>query len=64
MHYTAGMFTSSQAAKKLGLTAARIRQLCGEQRMIAERLGRDWVIHSLVIAPPAIPRGRPRKEAA
>lgn len=40
------LLTASEAAKELGKTAGRIRQLISDGKMKAEKKGRDWLIDS------------------
>lgn len=50
--------TASEAGKILGVTDARIRQLCGEGRIQGKKFGKSWVIsRSEVERFKAIPRG-------
>jgi excisionase family DNA binding protein len=38
------LLTTRQAAQKLGVTVARVHQLMRAGRLVAQKLGRDWVI--------------------
>jgi excisionase family DNA binding protein len=38
--------TVKQAAHELGVSVPRVHQLIQEQRLPAEKLGRDWIIES------------------
>lgn len=37
-------FTTAEAARELGVTAARIRQLAAAGELKGEKRGRDWMI--------------------
>ena len=37
-------YSSADVAKKLGVTVRRVRQLCKEGKIKAEKFGRDWWI--------------------
>ena len=53
--------TVSQAAEELGISAARVRALCGEGRIVgARKIGRDWLIPTPIKRIP-VRRGRPRR---
>jgi excisionase family DNA binding protein len=39
-----GLLTTKQAAERLGLSIPRIHQLINEGRLLAEKVGRDYVI--------------------
>ena len=52
--------TVLQAAKLLGLSTARVRALCAQARIPADKIGRDWIISEARILP-GRPAGRPRK---
>lgn len=41
--------TTAAAASKLGVTTARIRQWILDGRLVANKLGRDWVIDSTAL---------------
>ena len=53
--------TVPEAAKLLGLSTARVRALCAQGRIAADKVGRDWIIAEAKILP-GRPAGRPRKE--
>jgi excisionase family DNA binding protein len=61
--------TTAEAAKIIGRTPDRVRQLCLSGELVAEKVGRDWVITTEALAayeakpkPKAgYPAGRPRK---
>jgi len=36
--------STTEAARILGVTRERVRQLCDEKKLKAEKLGRDWRI--------------------
>jgi site-specific DNA-methyltransferase (cytosine-N4-specific) len=59
-------FTTQDAAKFLGVTASRIRQLIIEERLKTERLGRDHLIQERELLRFAAhgkkKRGRPKKQ--
>lgn len=38
------MLTTKQVAEKLNITPTRVRQLCNEGKIKAQRIGRDWII--------------------
>ena len=38
------LFNATEAAKYLGLTDSMVRNYCRQQRIKAERVGRNWVI--------------------
>lgn len=38
------LFTTEQAASELGVTEARVRQLCWEYLPRTQKHGRDWVL--------------------
>jgi excisionase family DNA binding protein len=57
-------FTTKEAAERLGITAARVRQLVLAGQLPAEKFGRDLVIHesdleSVKDRPIGRPRGKP-----
>lgn len=39
-----GLLTTKQAAERLGISIPRIHQLINEERLPAEKMGRDYVI--------------------
>jgi excisionase family DNA binding protein len=39
-----GLLTTKQAAERLGISIPRIHQLINEERLPAEKVGRDYVI--------------------
>ena len=55
--------TTQDAASRLGVTTARVRQLISSGRLAAHRWGRDWQIdaRSVEAARHRPGRGRPRK---
>lgn len=54
--------TTTQAAARLGVTPARVRQLIRAGRLTAKRHGTDWVIDERALARVAVRKvGRPRK---
>ena len=57
------LLTAADAARALGISRQRIGVLICQQRIPAERLGRNWAIRSedLERAPPRSKGGRPRK---
>ncbi len=44
------MLTTNQAAKRLKLTPGRVRQLCREGAIDAQRIGRDWLMTPAALA--------------
>lgn len=64
---TEDLITTAQAAEILGVSAARVRQLIGEGRLEAVKLGRDLfvkkedVIH--FAAEPRVRTGRPSNKS-
>lgn len=55
--------TVKQAASELGISVPRVHQLIQEERLPAEKLGRDWIIESSDLEKVKIrPTGRPPKE--
>lgn len=51
-----------EAARRLGVTPARVRQLIKAGRLPATRLGRDWAIEERHLSKVAVRKdGRPRK---
>ena len=55
------LITAATAARELGVSPARIRQLAGAGRIKgAKRMGRDWIMPSLLRIK-QVPQGRPRK---
>lgn len=57
------LLTVPQVAKRLGLSTARVRALCSQGRIMARKMGRDWIIEEARILP-GRPAGRPRKKIA
>jgi excisionase family DNA binding protein len=56
--------TTSQAAARLGVSPIRVRQLIGEGRLPAQKMGRDWLIEEANLRLVADrPPGRPSKAA-
>lgn len=39
-----GLLTTRQAAERLGVSLSRVHQLINEERLPAEKMGRDYVI--------------------
>ena len=57
--------TVKQAASALGVSVPRIHQLIQEERLPAEKLGRDWIIESGDLEKVKDrPTGRPAKKEA
>lgn len=58
------LLTVDQAADELGVTARRVRAMIADDRLPAEKVGRDWLIKKadLVKVKERKP-GRPRKES-
>jgi excisionase family DNA binding protein len=60
--------TTAEAARALGVTPSRVRQLIQSRRLIASRFGRDYAVSELALqhfrASPPPQRGRPRKRLA
>ena len=40
------MISTNEAAKELGVTSIRVRALISAGRLPAQKIGRDWIIHS------------------
>ena len=40
------IIATREAAKELGITVQRLRVLIREGRLPAQKIGRDWIIHS------------------
>jgi excisionase family DNA binding protein len=59
------LITTQQAAKILGLSARRVRELAGDGSLPAVAVGRDWLFEPAAVArfkaTPRRGRGRPRK---
>jgi len=59
------VLTTGDAARLLGVTASRVRQLIQSRRLRATRFGRDYAVTELDLkrfeAAPSPMRGRPRK---
>ncbi len=56
--------TVKQVAGELGVSVPRVHQLIQEERLPAEKLGRDWIIESSDLEKVKDrPTGRPKKEA-
>lgn len=54
---------TATAAKQLGVSARRVRQLIDSGRLKAEKVGRDWLIHKDALKAVAVRKpGRPRKD--
>ena len=54
--------TTTEAAARLGVTQARIRQLIAAKRLPATKQGRDWLIEERHLSSVAVRKtGRPRK---
>lgn len=54
--------STTEAARRLGITQARVRQLILAGRLPATRLGRDWAIEERQLSRVAVRKvGRPRK---
>jgi excisionase family DNA binding protein len=57
--------TTTEAAKRLGVSTARVRRLVLDGRLPAEKFGRDLVIHEADLATfERLKGGRPPKAAA
>ncbi len=57
--------TVKQAASELGVSVPRVHQLIQEERLPAEKLGRDWIIESSDLEKVKDrPTGRPAKKEA
>jgi site-specific DNA-methyltransferase (cytosine-N4-specific) len=58
-------FTTEEAAKYLGVSSSRIRQLIVEERLVSEKYGRDHLIQKADLERFAkngkMKRGRPKK---
>jgi excisionase family DNA binding protein len=55
--------TVKQAADELGISVPRVHQLIQEERLPAEKLGRDWIIESSDLEKVKDrPTGRPAKK--
>ncbi len=55
--------TVKQAADELGISVPRVHQLIQEQRLPAEKIGRDWIIESSDLEKVKDrPTGRPAKD--
>lgn len=59
------LLNTQQAAERLGISSRRIRVLIAENRLPAERVGRDWVIREADLEavkdrPNGYPKGRKR----
>lgn len=53
---------TAEAARRLGITPTRVRQLIRAGRLPATRLGRDWAIEERHLGRVAVRKtGRPRK---
>ncbi len=53
---------TTEAARRLGISQARVRQLIAAGRLPATRLGRDWAIDERHLSRVAVRKtGRPRK---
>lgn len=53
---------TAEAARRLGVTPARVRQLIRAKRLPATRLGRDWAIEERHLSRVAVRKtGRPRE---
>lgn len=53
---------TAEAARRLGVTPGRVRQLITAGRLPATRLGRDWAIEERSLSKVAVRKpGRPRK---
>jgi hypothetical protein len=64
---TNGILTTAAFAERVGLTAKRVHQLITGGVIVAEKLGRDWVIDEKyveIIKNRPENRGRPKKKAA
>lgn len=59
------MLTVKQAAEELGVSVPRVHQLIKENRLKAEKVGRDWIISSSDLTEDIRnrPTGRPTKQA-
>ena len=56
------MLTTTQAAKRLGITPRRLRVLIEQNRLPAQKVGRDWLIAEADLALVAERKaGRPPK---
>ena len=57
------LLSTKEAAEKLNVSAVRVRQLIQENRLLAKRIGRDYVIDEkdLVSVRTYGKAGRPRK---
>ena len=60
------LITTQQAAKILGLSARRVRELAAAEALPAVAVGRDWLFEPAVVArfkaTPRRGRGRPPKD--
>jgi len=57
------LLNTSEAAERLNVTAIRIRQLINEERLPAEKVGRDYVIREADLKlVENRPTGRPKKK--
>lgn len=60
------MLTTQQAAERLGITRSLVIRLCQQGRIVASKLGRDWIIEERDLKhykpnPKGYPKGKPRK---
>ena len=57
--------TTAEAAKRLGISAIRVRQLIASGRLPAVKLGRDWLIQVADLdLVQHRPTGRPRQDGS
>jgi excisionase family DNA binding protein len=62
VHRMAKMLTTSEAGKRLGISAVRVRQLIAASRLPATMIGRDYIIDASDLAKVRNRKpGRPRK---
>jgi excisionase family DNA binding protein len=59
------MITVEQAARRLNVSARRVRALIASKRLSAAKVGRDWLIHeadlgTVMVRPPGRPRRTPK----
>jgi excisionase family DNA binding protein len=60
-----GLLNTKQAAAKKGISERRIRRLIGDEKLKAEKVGRDWIIaeEELEKLETYGKAGRPKKKA-
>jgi excisionase family DNA binding protein len=60
------LLTTEQAAKSLGISVARVKQLLSEGKLKGQHIGKQWIIERSALDEVTIygKRGRPRKDEA